>query len=95
MAWRGVAFAVLPLVDALLSTPHTYRLTNPQMTPPPKIRPLWRHYYQNTQGLIFVVDSNDRDRVDAGALMNHGLAGWLCLLNSVVNALTNVPQPTN
>lgn len=28
-----------------------------------KIRPLWRHYYQNTQGLIYVVDSNDRDRV--------------------------------
>ena len=29
-----------------------------------KIRPLWRHYYQNTQGVIFVVDSNDRDRID-------------------------------
>eukprot|EP00930_Biecheleria_cincta_P079567 TRINITY_DN6745_c0_g2_i1.p1 TRINITY_DN6745_c0_g2~~TRINITY_DN6745_c0_g2_i1.p1 ORF type:complete len:209 (+),score=48.77 TRINITY_DN6745_c0_g2_i1:82-627(+) len=29
-----------------------------------KIRPLWRHYYQGTQGLIFVVDSNDRDRVE-------------------------------
>ncbi|KAJ0622902.1 putative small GTPase superfamily, ARF/SAR type, P-loop containing nucleoside triphosphate hydrolase [Helianthus annuus] len=28
-----------------------------------KIRPLWRHYFQNTQGLIFEVDSNDRDRV--------------------------------
>jgi len=28
-----------------------------------KIRPLWRHYFQNTQGFIFVVDSNDRDRV--------------------------------
>ena len=28
-----------------------------------KIRPLWRHYYQNTQGLIFVVDSNDRERI--------------------------------
>merc|ERR550514_2186298 len=28
-----------------------------------KIRPLWRHYYQNTDGLIFVVDSNDRDRI--------------------------------
>ena len=27
-----------------------------------KIRPLWRHYFQNTQGVIFVVDSNDRDR---------------------------------
>lgn len=28
-----------------------------------KIRPLWRHYFQNTQGLIYVVDSNDRDRI--------------------------------
>lgn len=28
-----------------------------------KIRLLWRHYYQNTQGLIFVVDSSDRDRI--------------------------------
>ena len=30
-----------------------------------KIRPLWRHYFQNTQGLIFVVDSNDSNRIDA------------------------------
>jgi ADP-ribosylation factor protein 1 len=28
-----------------------------------KIRPLWRHYFQNTQAIIFVVDSNDRDRI--------------------------------
>ena len=28
-----------------------------------KIRPLLRRYYQNTQALIFVVDSNDRDRI--------------------------------
>ncbi|XP_072423198.1 ADP-ribosylation factor 1-like 2 isoform X2 [Chiloscyllium punctatum] len=28
-----------------------------------KIRSLWRHYFQNTQGLIFVVDSNDKERV--------------------------------
>lgn len=28
-----------------------------------KIRKLWRHYFQNTQGLIFVVDSNDRERI--------------------------------
>jgi ADP-ribosylation factor protein 1 len=32
-----------------------------------KIRPLWRHYYQNTQGLIFVVDSNDRERIQEAA----------------------------
>eukprot|EP00808_Paulinella_micropora_P011957 g42028.t1 len=29
-----------------------------------KIRPLWRHYFQNTQAVIFVVDSNDRERID-------------------------------
>jgi len=28
-----------------------------------KIRPLWRHYYQNTQGLIYVVDSSDNERI--------------------------------
>lgn len=28
-----------------------------------KIRPLWRHYYSGTQGLIFVVDSSDIDRL--------------------------------
>uniref|UniRef100_A0A671RB42 ADP-ribosylation factor n=1 Tax=Sinocyclocheilus anshuiensis TaxID=1608454 RepID=A0A671RB42_9TELE len=32
-----------------------------------KIRPLWRHYFQNTQGLIFVVDSNDRERAQEAA----------------------------
>eukprot|EP00042_Codosiga_hollandica_P042193 m.384285 g.384285 ORF g.384285 m.384285 type:complete len:188 (-) comp56269_c0_seq10:1696-2259(-) len=27
-----------------------------------KIRPLWRHYYNNTEALIFVVDSSDSQR---------------------------------
>ena len=34
---------------------------------PDKIRPLWRHYFQNTQGVIFVVDSNDRERLGEAA----------------------------
>merc|ERR1711939_736844 len=29
-----------------------------------KIRKLWRHYYQGTHGVIFVVDSTDRDRIE-------------------------------
>ncbi|KAL3873467.1 hypothetical protein ACJMK2_036580 [Sinanodonta woodiana] len=29
-----------------------------------KIRNLWRHYYQNCDGLIYVVDSCDRERMD-------------------------------
>ncbi|KAK2915468.1 uncharacterized protein [Channa argus] len=31
------------------------------------IRPLWRHYFINTQGLIFVVDSNDPERIKEAA----------------------------
>lgn len=29
-----------------------------------KIRPLWRHYFSGTQGLIFVIDSCDAARMD-------------------------------
>merc|ERR1712046_212538 len=29
-----------------------------------RIRRLWRHYYQGTNAVIYVVDSNDRDRID-------------------------------
>mmetsp|Transcript_71103 Transcript_71103/g.125710 ORF Transcript_71103/g.125710 Transcript_71103/m.125710 type:complete len:181 (+) Transcript_71103:69-611(+) len=28
-----------------------------------KIRKLWRHYYVGTHGVIFVIDSTDRDRI--------------------------------
>jgi len=28
-----------------------------------KLRPLWRHYFNNTDALIFVVDSLDRERI--------------------------------
>mmetsp|Transcript_37711 Transcript_37711/g.75114 ORF Transcript_37711/g.75114 Transcript_37711/m.75114 type:complete len:120 (-) Transcript_37711:1816-2175(-) len=30
-----------------------------------KIRPLWRHYYKNTQAVVFIVDCNDKDRFGA------------------------------
>merc|ERR1711937_425901 len=33
-----------------------------------KIRKLWRYYYTNPQGLIFVIDSNDRDRIEDARL---------------------------
>lgn len=28
-----------------------------------KLRPLWRHFFQNTQSLIFVLDSSDLERI--------------------------------
>ena len=30
-----------------------------------KIRPLWRHYYQDTQAVVFVVDAYDKGRMSA------------------------------
>ena len=32
-----------------------------------RIRPLWRHYFHNTQSLIYVVDSCDRERLNEAA----------------------------
>ncbi|CAF1204218.1 unnamed protein product [Didymodactylos carnosus] len=29
-----------------------------------KIRQLWKHYYQGAEGLVYVVDSNDRERIE-------------------------------
>ena len=40
-----------------------------------KIRNLWRHYYANTQGLIFVVDSNDKGRLEAAGAELHKMLG--------------------
>jgi signal recognition particle receptor subunit beta len=37
------------------------------------IRPLWRHYFHNAQGLIFVVDSNDVGRIDEARNVLHKL----------------------
>ena len=38
-----------------------------------KIRKLWKHYFQNTDAVIFVVDSNDRDRVAMASEEMHRL----------------------
>lgn len=41
-----------------------------------KIRPLWRHYFQGTDGLIFVVDSCDSARFDEAAQELHNLLSF-------------------
>ena len=33
-----------------------------------KIRALWKYYYQNTEGVIYVVDSADRERIQESAI---------------------------
>ena len=38
-----------------------------------KIRPLWRHYYENANAIIFVVDSIDEDRIELAKEELHGM----------------------
>ena len=54
-----------------------------------KIRPLWRHYYQNTQAMIYVVDSNDRDRIGAAKEELHKMLAEDELKDAVVLIFAN------
>jgi len=54
-----------------------------------KIRPLWRHYFQNTQGLIFVVDSNDRERIAEAHDELHKMLGEDELRDAVLLVFAN------
>lgn len=45
-----------------------------------KIRPLWRHYFSNTHGIIFVVDSNDRERILDGKFLPDFSRRWSIML---------------
>lgn len=60
-------FLMLSLVSggtALRHVAHSLMTSFQDVGGQDKIRPLWRHYYTGTQGLIFVVDCADRDRID-------------------------------
>lgn len=56
-----------------------------------KLRALWRHYYQGTQGLIFVVDSNDTapDRIELAKQELHRLLQDDELRDAVVLVFAN------
>lgn len=38
-----------------------------------KIRALWKHYFQGTDGIIFVVDATDKERVDEARRELHSM----------------------
>merc|ERR1712003_182996 len=54
-----------------------------------KIRPLWRHYYQNTQGLIYVVDSSDKERVQESREELHKMLNEDELRDAIVLVFAN------
>ena len=61
-----------------------------------KLRPLWRHYFNNTDGLIYVVDCQDTDRLQRAAsefkvksrCSSIALLWTLALRTSLVESLT-------
>eukprot|EP00997_Jenningsia_sp_PLL12_P007792 NODE_4473_length_658_cov_39.454844_g3824_i0.p1 GENE.NODE_4473_length_658_cov_39.454844_g3824_i0~~NODE_4473_length_658_cov_39.454844_g3824_i0.p1 ORF type:complete len:189 (-),score=37.39 NODE_4473_length_658_cov_39.454844_g3824_i0:90-599(-) len=54
-----------------------------------KIRVLWRHYYPGTDGLIFVVDSSDRNRIDLAKKELHKMLEEEDLADAVVLVFAN------
>lgn len=54
-----------------------------------KIRMLWKHYYQNTDGIIFVVDSNDKDRIKLSEEVLKLMLGEEELKNSALLIMAN------
>lgn len=54
-----------------------------------KIRKLWRHYFANTDGIIFVVDSNDRERIAEAEQELHNMLDEEELRNSVLLVFAN------
>ena len=54
-----------------------------------KIRPLWRHYYQNVDAVIFVIDSNDGGRFEEVSKELHSLMAEDQLRNATLLLLCN------
>ena len=54
-----------------------------------KIRPLWRHYYQNVDAVIFVIDSNDGGRFEEVSKELHSLMAEDELREATVLILCN------
>jgi len=53
------------------------------------IRRLWRHYYQGTEGLIFVVDSNDPERIEEAREELRGILEFPDMSNVPVVIIAN------
>ena len=60
-----------------------------------KLRPLWRHYFNNTDGLIHVVDSLDKDRIDRAANEFHSIINDLFMRNSAILVFANKQDMKN
>lgn len=54
-----------------------------------KIRPLWRHYFTGTQGLVFVVDCSDHRRIDEARYELHRIVNDYEMRDAVILIFAN------
>lgn len=54
-----------------------------------KLRPYWRHYYTGTQGVLFVVDGADRERLAVASLELRSMANDEQLAAAAVAVVVN------
>lgn len=54
-----------------------------------KIRPLWRHYFEATDALIWIVDSVDEDRLSEASVELHKVLADDCLRGVSILVLAN------
>ncbi|XP_021620569.1 ADP-ribosylation factor isoform X3 [Manihot esculenta] len=54
-----------------------------------KLRPFWRHFFNNTVGLIYVVDSLDRERIGIAKEEFQAIIKDPFMLNSVILVFAN------
>ena len=54
-----------------------------------KLRPLWKHYFADTDALIYVVDCLDRDRIDRAAAEFQEIANDPLMRNAAILVFAN------
>ncbi|GLJ55771.1 hypothetical protein SUGI_1197600 [Cryptomeria japonica] len=54
-----------------------------------KLRPLWKHYFSTTDGLIYVVDSADRERIGKAKAEFQAIVNDPLMRNSVILVFAN------
>ena len=54
-----------------------------------KLRPLWKHYFKDTDALIYVVDCLDRDRIDRAKTEFQEIANDPFMRNCLLLVLAN------
>jgi Arf/Sar family protein len=60
-----------------------------------KLRPLWRHYFQKTDGLIYVVDSFDSERMARAAQEFNAIVNDPLMQNAAVLVFANKQDMAN